>query len=516
MYVSQPRDRNLYVPRFSRSTPCVLLLIGLATIPIALLAGAVTSRLGAVHSLLLLATIVGLAGITLLSLHKTIWGLGAFVILLPISLALHVALRSSGIVNDEFGYLSLNPETILLLVTILAVAIGLLAGRKGLIGTKLDIPIAVFVLASGFSVIGSTNQHHSSRIVFSSVIAVLAYYLIVNTVRTRREFFYSISILLLSFLTIGLYGLRDFHRGSAALDPGSEVLFRVDPLFTNPTFYASVLLLITPLALSLATSSALPARLKAAAGLVGSLLVVSLVLTLTRGAWLGFVAAILVVLLFHRQARKIVLISLPVVAIVVAMTNGFWVDLFLTRTDSVDRLLQSDPWVGRVNAWDAATDMIQDSPITGIGPGMFLTSYPEYEPARFYLRLSDAHNLFLHLGAEQGVIAAAALAGIFGIDLWIGYRVVRRSKDQLIRDSSLGLIAGLVGFLVYSIATGDILVKYSIRDNGLYFFNGHSIYLFISQGLIIALDKISALENQETSADQSSVSSPTRSPILQW
>jgi O-antigen ligase len=489
MYTTQRSGQGLFSLKMLRFSPGALVLI-LSLAPLMALFSLMTAQhLGLTHSIIALMVVVGAVGVVVAAVRNVNWAFCVFLLVLPLALALHVAFRSEQLVGDGMGYIALNPETLLLLLTGAAVTLGLLARKEGLVRTKLDVPIAVFLVASIVSVFFSANPVHSSRMVFALVMAILCYYLVVNTVRTRNGLLLSIAVLLCSFLVIGAYGLLAFGRETS--EPGLlQGATRADPTFTNPTLFASVLVLILPLSICLAVSPVTTPEVKVGAVVMAGLLFVSLVFTYTRGAWVAFGVSALVLLFYRTGIRSISVKALPLLAVVFLAARDFWIDLFLARTYSRDYFVQSAPWLGRLASWEASINMISANPLTGIGPGMFMSAFREYEIGRFSMTMSDAHNLFLHAGAESGIIAAVALLAVFGIALWLSYRVFHRSEDSLLRDVGLGLFAGLIGFLVYTVTTGDILVKYSLHNGVYYFFTGHTLYLFIFLGLIVALYRL--------------------------
>jgi O-antigen ligase len=78
----------------------------------------------------------------------------------------------------------------------------------------------------------------------------------------------------------------------------------------------------------------------------------------------------------------------------------------------------------RMNIWDTAYHMLEDRPLTGVGPGAFQAAYRHYsqQPGDIFAsgeaRAFHAHQLYIGLAAETGLIGLLA----FGAMLWLGLR----------------------------------------------------------------------------------------------
>lgn len=119
------------------------------------------------------------------------------------------------------------------------------------------------------------------------------------------------------------------------------------------------------------------------------------VLTLTRGAWLGYLAMFLV--FWAREKRHLIAILLGIV-IVAALI--FAIPVTHERINDLGRAFQL-----RNDIWLATVEMVKENPLLGVGPGVYAYEYPKYripnttEPVAAY-----AHNIFLQVLAETGVL----------------------------------------------------------------------------------------------------------------
>src|SRR6476646_7955676 len=92
--------------------------------------------------------------------------------------------------------------------------------------------------------------------------------------------------------------------------------------------------------------------------------------------------------------------------------------------------------------------MIKDHPMVGIGMNTVYESRSNYMPSFFTDDdwLYIAHNQFLHVTAEAGVVGLAAFVWL----LWVSLRAAasaRRSKDSQIYEAATALFVAQIAML---------------------------------------------------------------------
>lgn len=105
---------------------------------------------------------------------------------------------------------------------------------------------------------------------------------------------------------------------------------------------------------------------------------------------------------------------------------------------------------GRYATWRSTVTMIADFPLTGTGFGAFREVFPRYMPPGSSGRWSQAHNDYLELASDGGLIAVALLLWLVGA-YWA--RVVGSfAKGWADRSTSrLGLAAGLAALGLHAV-----------------------------------------------------------------
>ncbi|MBF8267680.1 MAG: exopolysaccharide biosynthesis protein ExoQ, partial [Dehalococcoidia bacterium] len=297
----------------------------------------------------------------------------------------------------------------------------------------------------------------------------------------------AVSALLFSLLLMAVYSLMAFERDTPTetLLSGDE---KVNQFFHNAGFYGLFLTSLLPLPLCLAISPAVSLRVRFALGLLFAIMLVALVFTYIRGAWLGSAVSLVVLLLMSSEVRRLFLRMSPLLLVAFLVSGGVVMQILWARTYSVDAFFQSGSWTERVDTWQTGWQMAIHNPATGVGPGMFRYTYLDYKVGDDPFFWTNSHNLLLTVWAETGFLAVAGLTGFFAISLWMGQRLFRSAKDPLVKAVSLGLFAGLIGYLVGASLHGAILTHYTLDEEA--FSGGHTLYLFLVPALIIVMNRM--------------------------
>jgi O-antigen ligase len=108
-----------------------------------------------------------------------------------------------------------------------------------------------------------------------------------------------------------------------------------------------------------------------------------------------------------------------------------------------------DPTTGRAHFWRAALRIIQDHPVLGTGLGSFGSIYPRYDTGPGVYRLEQAHNDYLQIFSDAGVVGGALGLLFVGALCWMALRRMQ-SPDRFRRGVALGALGGCAGALVHS------------------------------------------------------------------
>lgn len=178
----------------------------------------------------------------------------------------------------------------------------------------------------------------------------------------------------------------------------------------------------------------------------------ALILCASRGGILGLILELVLLASLsgaHRIERKRLLGAAAIV-----LVTGTFV-LWLGVSQAIDRfgLLTRGGFTRnlRVSMYEDTWRIFADHPWVGTGLGTLIAVYPHY--ASFYngLTVDHAHNDYLELLAETGLVGALCGAAFVGLLFWRGLVNVRFAEQGHTRAFLAGSLAACAGLLVHSL-----------------------------------------------------------------
>lgn len=239
------------------------------------------------------------------------------------------------------------------------------------------------------------------------------------------------------------FGVDPLIRGSAyAAGEGEFRIVRPPGTLGHSNYFGIFLIWALASGAAVAITDRMPWRWFASASIVTML--AALVLTGSRGAWLGAVVFAIVLGGLRRPAMKLVAAVAIVGAVVLAT---FYFSPAGARLRARAFWISEDAAGGaRLLLWRDSAKMVAARPILGFGPDAFTAEFPKFqspELSRAYPEFyhESPHNMFLDTLTATGVTGLALLLSMIGVALSAGWR--NRA------DSSVPvLLAGAIGAIV--------------------------------------------------------------------
>jgi O-antigen ligase len=192
--------------------------------------------------------------------------------------------------------------------------------------------------------------------------------------------------------------------------------------------------------------------------LVMPALVVVLVLTFTRSAWVG--ASIAVgVLLVLKDFRLTALLPL-VIAVAFAIAPQAITARMTSMFNAQDPANQD-----RLAMVEVGARMLADHPLTGVGPNMVPRLYEQYRPDYAINPVNPhLHNVPLQIAAERGLPALAVWLWCIGAIVVAAFRQFRRQTDRVLAAGALAAVAAMfaAGFFEYNFGDSEFLMMFLV------------------------------------------------------
>ncbi|MDE7262145.1 MAG: O-antigen ligase family protein [Oscillospiraceae bacterium] len=284
-----------------------------------------------------------------------------------------------------------------------------------------------------------------------SVAFILFSVVLCSAVGNRKQLDVLVDLMVLAAALVSFYGILQYlfrwgYQSAAWVDSDmfSSIQFRVASTLQNPNMLGQYLLLLIPLGgAKLLTAKSWEKRIYCFC--CCGVMCLCMILTFSRGAWLGllFAGVVFFVLLYPRIIPWLILAA-PFLA-----AGMYFVlpETIVSRFTSIGNMNDASTSY-RVFIWMGTLAMLKNYWLCGIGPGSeaFNRVYPAY--GYNGIIAPHSHNLFLQLVCDAGIAALA----VFLIVLFVYFRTMcgalSREKNWDNRVLQIAFTAGVCGFLV--------------------------------------------------------------------
>lgn len=308
--------------------------------------------------------------------------------------------------------------------------------------------IALYALVYLAGTLTSVDARGSLYVGVLSIAFILFSVALYHALDTRKQLDALVAVMVTVGAAVAGYGVLQYafkwgYQSAAWVDDDmfSSIAFRVSSTLQNPNMLGQYLILTIPLGGAKLLSSKGAWR-KLYYFLCCGVMCVCMILTFSRGAWLGLLFAGLVFFIVW-QPRLLFLAPLAPLALWRVMPATV-VERFTSIGDLADRSTSY-----RVSIWMGTLAMLRDGYwLFGVGPGdaAFNLVYPFY--SYHEIVAPHSHNLFLQIVVDAGILALLVF-------LWILIRYFRTlghalwtETDKTARLTQIAFASGALGFLV--------------------------------------------------------------------
>lgn len=191
---------------------------------------------------------------------------------------------------------------------------------------------------------------------------------------------------------------------------------------------------------------------------------IALLLTQARGAWLGFIIAVMI-LTFYKQIKFKEMVLLFVALIIISFSFSILpakqanISIF-DRFVSIFRIEAG----ARPQMWDSSLLLVKSNPLTGYGLETYKNTFQRFRPKGWNISLKfplldKAHNEVLQVASTSGLIGLCSLIWLIISSLYIAFKnYYQKNSDYILPGFAAGAIAYLVQsfFNFFQVSTSPI------------------------------------------------------------
>ena len=356
----------------------------------------------------------------------------------------------------------------------------------------LVLPVRLYFYAIFFSVVFSQFPYLSWKgFIGKTVEGVVLFFAVAACLNNRHRLNCFLTALTGSAIVVALDGIwQYFFRVNVIFQKPITVEGRITGPFSHPNDYGSFLLVVTTFFVGVMVWSwanrrdkspkpdfFLNGKIRFALLFIGAVLTATaLGWTFSRGAWIGFGCAMLLLAFCHGKKLFLPVIFLAVFWVVfsaqlgsvrnvsfitddIAMDERYKVErMDLEKKSQVQKselkLYQEDissalsrfNWTGRQVFWSETIEVFKTAPFFGTGLNTYTEAVQRYNPqwSGYY-----SHNCYLQMLAETGIVGLASFLWIMFILTKESWKTFSKMPNGFYRVILMALFCSLAGFWVH-------------------------------------------------------------------
>jgi putative inorganic carbon (HCO3(-)) transporter len=306
------------------------------------------------------------------------------------------------------------------------------------------------------------------KIIKFAIEGLFIYLLLLNVVRSERDLRQVLWALLLAAGVMSAvvvhqevtHNVNELYWGlgqrHAEFKVGGEWRLRAAGSIGDPNYLAQILLIPLPLALTMLwTERAWWQRVLLIS--IAGLIVAACSATYSRGGALGLVFILGAVALLQRVRPVYIVGAALALLLVVGVAAPDYFERVRSLVSARDITSESGPQdraiAGRLGENLAAWNVFVDHPLLGVGPDHFKLYYRAYaDELGMLLHAEDrpAHNFYLSVAAEMGLLGLLAYLAVMGLPLAGLYRLRERVRETnpALSHLATGLLVSIMGYML--------------------------------------------------------------------
>jgi len=278
--------------------------------------------------------------------------------------------------------------------------------------------------------------------------------------------------------------------------------FVVSPFYNDHTSYGAATAFYLPFLVMFMFNKYFTKKVHLFSIATFSVVLMGLVLSYSRAAWLSilFTIGVWIILLLKIRFKPLFLTFVGLIALFFAFQTQILMKLesnseqssanMMTHISSMSNITTDASNLERINRWSCAVRMFADKPVLGFGPGTYMFQYASYQLNKDRTIIStnagdggNAHSEYLGPLSESGVLGLLTFLLLIIVVIYTAVNTYTRVKDPRLKQIVLAALLGLITYYVHG-----LLNNFLDTDK-------LSVPFWGFTAMIVAIDIISRKEN---------------------
>ncbi len=296
---------------------------------------------------------------------------------------------------------------------------------------------------------------------------VPCYFFLIEILKRKESFRIFFWLSLISLTGVVVYTILHHASFMFAEEPAHWVMW---PFFKDHTSYGAVVAMFIPIAVGMYFSKQSSFFERPFLLSIAVILIIGVILSYTRAAWVSLVAAFVVYLILRLRIK----VSTVLVGVAIGLFAFFsfyeqiMVRLESNKVESSDDLGEHVSSISniatdasnleRINRWECAMDMFYDKPFFGYGPGTYQFYYARFQRPENLTIIStnagdngNAHSEYLGPLAEQGILGMFSMVLLVIVVSYTAVKVYHRLPAGDLRMVVMTSFAGLITYYTHGV-----------------------------------------------------------------
>ncbi|MBL7922825.1 MAG: O-antigen ligase family protein [Bacteroidia bacterium] len=333
-------------------------------------------------------------------------------------------------------------------------------------------PVTILILIHLFWYTLTTLTSSMPLVSFKSTLArfcfVSVFYFMVLHLFSKKEnirkfiWYYTIPLLIIIAYTITQHALAGFSEDAAHT--------AMVPFYNDHTAYAAVISFFIPVMIAFVFDPEYSRRIRIVSGIILAILITATVLSYTRAAWVGLIAALGCYFIFILRIKSAVIYAgfAMLLAVLFMFRTQITMQLesneqvssddYASHVQSIGNISSDDSNIERLNRWACALRMFAERPFFGFGPGTYMFKYGAFQKysersgiSTNFAEGGGSHSEYLGPLSEQGFMAPLIFIALIVAVSQSTSNYLKRSRNKSNKMLARGVLLGLVTYWVHGV-----------------------------------------------------------------